>query len=157
MRNIQLKKAEELKKVKEKKAKNDAILKANPKLASPKKAPRTASKSPGKDKKSKSPSKSPEKSKSPGKAKKGKKEEEVEEVQEEKDPLLMTEEEIYLKRMSDEANVDLLFLTDDQKKQRLEEAERKRFGRYWTWDGYFNEKNKDLWLDTAEALKHINP
>jgi len=70
--------------------------------------------------------------------------------------LQMTEEEIYLKRMSDEANVDLLYLSDLEKKQRLEEAERKKFGRYWIWDGYFNEKNKDLWLDTAEALKHIN-
>jgi hypothetical protein len=46
-------------------------------------------------------------------AKKGKKEEEVQEVQEEKDPLELTEEEIYLKRMSDEANVDLLYLSDE--------------------------------------------
>ena len=57
-------------------------------------------------------SKSPDKSKSPGKGKK-KKEEEVEEVVEEKDPLLMTEEELYLKRMADEENVDLLYLTDE--------------------------------------------
>merc|ERR1711912_52228 len=84
LRNIQLRKAEELKKVKEKKAKNDALIKANPKLLNPKKQPaRTASKSPGK---SPGKSKSPDKSKSPGKGKK-KKEEEVEEVVEEKDPL----------------------------------------------------------------------
>lgn len=62
-------------------------------------------------------------------------------MQEEKDPLELTEEEIYLKRMSDEANVDLLFLSDEQKKQHLEEAERKKFGRYWVWEGYYNEKN----------------
>ena len=24
------------------------------------------------------------------------------------------------------------------------------------WDGYFNDKNKQQWLDTAEKLKHIN-
>lgn len=69
---------------------------------------------------------------------------------------MMTEEELYLKKMSDEANVDLLFLTDDQKKARLEEAERKKYGRYWIWEGYFNEKNEQMWLDTAEALKHVN-
>lgn len=153
MRAIQYRKGEEFRKAKEKRQKNEALLKANPK-PSPAKKPVAKSKSPGK---SKSPSKSPEKSKSPGKAKKGKgKEEEVEEVPEEKDPLEMTEEEIYLKRMSDEANVDLLYLSEEQKRQRLEEAERKKFGRYWVWEGYFNEKNKDLWLDTVEALKHIN-
>lgn len=68
----------------------------------------------------------------------------------------MTEEEIYLKRMSDAANVDLLFLSDEQKKKHLEEAERKKFGRYWVWEGYFNEKNEQKWLDTVEALKHVN-
>lgn len=68
----------------------------------------------------------------------------------------MTEEEIYLKKLSDEANVDLLYLTEDQKAAKLEEAERKKYGRYWTWEGYFNEKNKEMWLNTAEALKHIN-
>ena len=26
----------------------------------------------------------------------------------------------------------------------------------WIWTGYFNEKNRQKWLDTAEALKHIN-
>jgi len=77
-------------------------------------------------------------------------------VQEEKDLLDLTEEEIYLKRMSDEANGDLLYLSEDQKKQRLEEAERRRFGRYWVWEGYFNEKHEAQWLDTVEALKHVN-
>jgi hypothetical protein len=37
-----------------------------------------------------------------------------------------------------------------------EEAERKIYGRHWVWEGYFNEKKKDLWLQTAEMLKHIN-
>lgn len=30
------------------------------------------------------------------------------------------------------------------------------YGRYWMWDGYFNEKNQQMWLDTAEQLKHVN-
>ena len=27
----------------------------------------------------------------------------------------------------------------------------------WIWDGYFNEKRKGQWLETAEQLKHVNP
>ena len=151
MRDIQFRKAEELAKVKEKKAKNEAFLKANPKRAKPeKKREASKSKSPGK---SKSPSKGKEKSKSKSPGKK-KKDEEEEEVVEEKDPLTMTEEEIYLKRMSGEE--DLSMLTEDQRKHRLEEIERKKFGRYWIWSGYCNEKNTELWLQTVEALKHIN-
>lgn len=153
MRAIQNKKAEEMKKVKEKKAKNEAILKSKPKSTSPlKKAPTSKSKSPGK---SKSPSKSPEKGKSPGK-KKGKKEEVEEEVVEEKDPLEMTEDEIYFKRMSEGENVNLSYMSEDQKAQFLEDMERKRFGRYWIWEGYFNQKHEQQWLDTTESLKHIN-
>lgn len=68
----------------------------------------------------------------------------------------MTMEELYLKKLSDEANVNLLYLTEGQREEMLAEAERKKYGRYWVWESYFNEKNKQLWLDTAEALKHIN-
>ena len=163
IRDIQKTKAAELLKVKEKKAKNDEILKKNPKILLAKKAKAAApkeekSKSPGK---SKSPSKSPEKkkeSKSPGKEKKkkSKEAEEPEEIVEEKDPLEMTEEELYLKKLSDEANVDLMFLSEGEKQKKIEEAERKKYGRYWIWEGYYNEKKMDLWLDTAEALKHVN-
>ena len=39
----------------------------------------------------------------------------------------------------------------------IEEEEREKYGRYWIWEGYFNEKRKDQWLETAEMLKHINP
>ena len=111
MRTIQFLKGEEMKKVKEKKAKNEALLKAKPKSTSPlKKAPTSTAKSPGK---SKSPSKSPEKGKSPGK-KKGKKEEVEEEVVEEKDPLEMTEEEIYMKRMCDnEGGVNMTYMSEE--------------------------------------------
>jgi len=123
-----------MKKAKEKRLKNEAIKKKMPRKTSPSKKVSSKSKSPQKRKESKSPSKSP------GKTKKGKKEVE-EEVPEEKDPLEMTEEEIYLKKLSDEANVDLLYLSEDQMKQRLEEAERKKYGRHWIWEGYFNEKN----------------
>lgn len=138
-----------MKKAKEKRLKNEAIKKKMPRKTSPSKKVSSKSKSPQKRKESKSPSKSP------GKTKKGKKEVE-EEVPEEKDPLEMTEEEIYLKKLSDEANVDLLYLSEDQMKQRLEEAERKKYGRHWIWEGYFNEKNQSKWLATAENLKHIN-
>ena len=41
-------------------------------------------------------------------------------------------------------------------KRVLEEAERKKYGRYWIWEGYFDEKHTEMWLDTAEALKHVN-
>ena len=41
-------------------------------------------------------------------------------------------------------------LAEEEKKERLE------YGRYWIWESYFNEKNKQQWLDTAEKLKHIN-
>lgn len=68
----------------------------------------------------------------------------------------MTEEELYLKKLSDEANVDLMFLSEGEKQKKIEEAERKKYGRYWIWEGYYNEKKTDLWLDTAEALKHVN-
>jgi len=58
--------------------------------------------------------------------------------------------------MSDEANIDVLFMSEEQKKQHLEEAERKKFGRYWIWELYFNQKNEAKWLKTAEDLKHVN-
>ena len=54
----------------------------------------------------------------------------------------MTIEELYLKKLSDEANVDLLYLTEGEKEKMLEEAERKKYGRYWIWEGYFNDKNR---------------
>ena len=31
-----------------------------------------------------------------------------------------------------------------------------KYGRMWIWTGYFNEKNTEKWLETAEGLKHIN-
>lgn len=68
----------------------------------------------------------------------------------------MTTEELYLKKLQDEANVDILYLTEGQREANIEEAERKKYGRYWIWDSYFNDKNRQLWLDTADALKHIN-
>jgi len=36
------------------------------------------------------------------------------------------------------------------------DEERKLYGRFWIWEGYYNEQNNDKWLATAEALKHIN-
>jgi hypothetical protein len=76
------------------------------------------------------------------------------EVAAEIDPTKMTEEQILAQRLENEGQPASM-----SEKQALEEAdrkERKMYGRYWIWDGYFNEKNKQQWLDTAEQLKHIN-
>ena len=47
-------------------------------------------------------------------------------------------------------------LSEAQKQAEEERKERLTYGRFWVWEGYFNEKFKDKWLETAEALKHIN-
>ena len=48
----------------------------------------------------------------------------------------------------------------EKSEQQLEleaaEKDRKTYGRFWVWDGYFNERNKDMWLETAEDLKNVN-
>jgi len=31
-----------------------------------------------------------------------------------------------------------------------EELDRKTYGRFWVWDGYYNERNREQWLETAE-------
>jgi hypothetical protein len=53
-------------------------------------------------------------------------------------------------------NEGQLSLTETQKIHEAEKKEREEYGRYWVWEGYFNEKLKDKWLDTAEKLKHVN-
>ena len=47
-------------------------------------------------------------------------------------------------------------LSEAQKQAALDKKEREEYGRYWVWEGYFNEKNKDQWLETVEMLKNIN-
>ena len=47
-------------------------------------------------------------------------------------------------------------LSEAQKEAAAEKKEREEYGRFWIWEGYFNEKNKDMWLDTAEMHKNIN-
>lgn len=37
------------------------------------------------------------------------------------------------------------------------EAERKKYGRNWIWEGFFNDKLKDTWNQTADMLGEINP
>ena len=49
-----------------------------------------------------------------------------------------------------------LSLTEALEQQEKDAEEREKYGRYWVWEGYFNEKLKDKWLETAESLKHIN-
>lgn len=75
------------------------------------------------------------------------------EAAEAKDPTKMTEEEIYAMKLEKGGQEEM---TDAQKEQAELDAEIERYGRTWMWEGYFNEKNKDLWLETAEMLKHIN-
>lgn len=46
--------------------------------------------------------------------------------------------------------------SDEQLKAMREDIEREIYGRYWMWEGYYNEKNQPQWLETAEALKNVN-
>ena len=74
----------------------------------------------------------------------------------------MNEEELAawkLKKAEGGADVDSdgVELTEDQIAAKAEEADRKKYGRTWIWEGYFNEGRKQQWLDTAEMLKHVNP
>lgn len=70
-------------------------------------------------------------------------------------PLHMTEEEIIAKKLENEDGQ--LSLSEMQKIHEAERKEREIYGRFWIWEGYFNEKLKEKWLETAEQLKHINP
>lgn len=74
-------------------------------------------------------------------------------TEEVKDPAHMTEEEIIQGQLDGDGNTNL---SEAQIAQKKEEEERKKYGRFWIWDSYFSEKNMQKWLDTAEALKHIN-
>lgn len=76
--------------------------------------------------------------------------------EEEKDPKQMTEEELAAKRLKDRENAADLGLTEDQLAAKEEARLRKIYGRYWVWEGYFNEKRKEQWEQTAEMLKHVN-
>ena len=79
------------------------------------------------------------------------------EKEEEKDPTQMTEEEARIAIMKNKEKQEEELMTEEQLEQKREEEEREKYGRYWVWEGYFNEKRKDQWLETAELLKHINP
>jgi len=68
----------------------------------------------------------------------------------------MTEEEIYAQKMEMEANGGAGGFSDSAMAEQAEKKERAEYGRLWVWESYFNEKNKQQWLDTAEKLKHIN-
>lgn len=46
--------------------------------------------------------------------------------------------------------------TEAQIQAEMDEKERLEYGRFWVWEGYFSEKNKEKWLQAAEDLKHIN-
>jgi len=76
-------------------------------------------------------------------------------TEEVKDPAHMTEEEIIASKLNDDGN-GVSNLSEAQLAAKKEEEERKKYGRFWIWDSYFSEKNMQKWLETAEALKHIN-
>lgn len=63
--------------------------------------------------------------------------------------------EIYA-RLQLEANSEVEGLNEQQKAERKEELERRRYGRLWMQEGYFNEKNSGKWLEAAEILKTVN-
>lgn len=73
-----------------------------------------------------------------------------------KDALTMTEEEIVAQRMENEKNNGGIQKSEMQLAQ--EEADRQRaiYGRYWVWEGYYNDRNSETWLATVEMLKHVN-
>ena len=78
-----------------------------------------------------------------------------EEIEEETDPLKMTQEQLAERKLKNEEKGGVE-LSEAQKEAAKEAKEREKYGRYWIWEGYFNEKNKEKWLETAESLKHIN-
>ena len=46
--------------------------------------------------------------------------------------------------------------SEAQLQQEMDDKDRAEYGRFWIWESYFSEKNKDKWLQCAEDLKHIN-
>jgi hypothetical protein len=75
-----------------------------------------------------------------------------------KDPKHMNEEELILWKMEQVASGENTGLTksEAQIQEDLKEKERLEYGRFWVWEGYFNEKNKEKWLTAADDLMHIN-
>lgn len=69
----------------------------------------------------------------------------------------MTEEELAAKRLKDRENAADLGLTEEQLAAKEEAKLRAIYGRFWVWEGYFNERKMDQWMETAEMLKHVNP
>ena len=45
---------------------------------------------------------------------------------------------------------------DEAKKLLLEKEDLERWGRYWTWENYFNEEAKGEWEEAAGRLLNIN-
>lgn len=83
-----------------------------------------------------------------------------EEKEEEKEPEVAsptkTEPAKFLTAKQQEALEAAELLAAEQKKKEEEAKERKKYGRFWIWTGYFNEKFTDKFLETAEMLKHVN-
>ena len=74
---------------------------------------------------------------------------------EEVDPNAMTEEQIVAQRLDNEKSGGIA-LSYDQLEKEADKKDRKEWGRLFIWEGYFNPKIEEKWLETAEALKHVN-
>ena len=48
------------------------------------------------------------------------------------------------------------FIPTLQEKKKKYEKEVKQFGRFWLMEGFFNKKDKNLWLEAIELLSNIN-
>lgn len=72
----------------------------------------------------------------------------------------MTETEIIAKKIDNKAKgkdeAVVVEKSEEQIQREKDEKERQIYGRFWMWEGYISEKSYDKWLETAEALKHIN-
>ena len=64
--------------------------------------------------------------------------------------------EIDKKQLEAEGNNANIKKSDEQIKAMKDDLDREIYGRFWIWEGYYNEKNQPQWLETAEALKHVN-
>ena len=61
-----------------------------------------------------------------------------------KDQINMTEDEIVAQRMeNDKAGHGGIERSEAQLAAEAEEKDRKQYGRFWIWDGYMNDRNKD--------------
>lgn len=73
------------------------------------------------------------------------------------DPRFMTEYELKCVAIDTRQREDPSWQKSEEQLIAMKaDEERLIYGRQWIWEGYFNEKNCDQWVATAEALKNVN-